>query len=1055
VPEIPAFLPTLLGMIAQAEAASQGPAGTDPVPASLAGVSRYVVNKAMTKLIQDGEAAIPSLHDRLVRDGVVLPDREGSGYYGGYDDYDDHGHGYRGRGYYGYGGPTREYRESYKLGHIRLFGAALQELGGAAAQGQVTPQLIEYLTRAGASLEPLANAGQLAGMMEGGTPAELAAEALFPTLKDGVSALGERFLFRLREAGLAPAVGDKNSVLGYAEALTPEQLQAVRGVLMERVRSGQGWNADGTARPLTWNEKVYLAKALIKVDEVIRGGPATAAGDDAFFASIAAPGEESIALARIKAAMEGRSADAAFLLRAETALLQRVAAAPNAVTAEDLAQVLNPLFAALAAQGQEERAWVVLAEALAADPNNDGLKLAVRSQVNATTRAIAEQGRGLLGNGFDQRLFSDGVMSDANSFRGEFNQRHIRALQQALEAEKNSSHGPGTQAARRIIPHLDAGYRKFPGQVFLEELRPRGFALNNGQTGIDSAYPDRYSRKQVEDMLAWARQYRAAGVTRDGYGPSTRPMDAEERQIMNALIAELESVLAAYPATDRLTPAQREALMSPAERALYARAALLERVAAAAAAAGVSRGDATGEMAAKSIPGWLHRGYQLWPGSVFLEDMRAQGFALNNGVTDRVNSYPSSYSRAEVQRLHDYLQAYKAAGVTRSYNGGGTRALNDREKELLDQMIAEVGRTLREYPAAGAPAQPKRFYGGALLPFLAAAPVLPVSWLLAGGLLLAAAFAAWAFWALKGPAEELKDAPSLAESGRFQRLEVAAQRLAKSAQWGAFRSRAKGDGGLEYAESRDFEPGDTLRDVDWTEYAQTGELRTKVFDQEREMPLMLVVDLSKSGAVGTQGVSKSRLIEDVAATLAFTAGRTNMRVGAVLFTDRVEAVIPPAGGRAHAWRVAQAIAQAQPEGRATDIRAGLDAAVKSVKTRAIVTVLSDFLSDADFKDALASAGARHDLRLIRVADPVELRPLPEVGLVPVADAETGAARVLDTSALQPRRDAAAAIARREARIEDAFASVRTQPIVLSTEGDPLEELALHFQPKTKKPIQPD
>jgi hypothetical protein len=1047
IPDIPAFLPTLIGLMQQAEQQSMGPDGSRPVPPSLKGMSRYVVNQAITKLIQDGEAAIPGLHERLVRDGVVNPDSQG--YSGGYEEYEE-------RGYGGYGsGSSRSYRQSYKLSHLRTLAADLQELGGAAAQDPqgVTPALIEYLTRAGASLEPLMGAGRLSGMLEGGTPGERAAEALFPTLRDGVTALGNNFLYKLRETGLAPAVGEPNSILAYPETLDAAGLQRVRGLLMERVRTGQGWAQDGSLRPLTWSEKVYLARALTAVDDAIRGTPATAASDDAFFASVSAPGEEAIALARLKAAIDAHRDDAAYLLRAESVLIQRLQAAPASATAEDLQQVMPALFEALAARGHEADAWRLLAEAVAAQPQNAGLRLAVVTQANATTRSVAEQGKDALGSSFAETLLREGVMSDGYSYRSQFNQRHIRALRDALAAARASSHGPAQLAAARIAPLLNAGYQVFPGSVFLDEARARGFALNNGETAVDRAYPDRYSRADLQRMLAWARQYRARGVTHDSYGGGTRAFTESERETLDALIAGVSDVLAHYPASGSFTAAQRDAMMTQAERDLYARSAVLEQVLRAASTAGVAAGDSAGEVAVDRLAGLLFQGYQMWPGQVFLEDLRAQGLALNNGLVDRVGSFPSSYSRADVQRLYDFLLATKAAGVTRQGYTSGTRPLSESEKRLLDRMIDAAAQVLRDYPQAPAGAQPA--HALLALPFLALAPVIPVTWLVLGALAAAGLFAAWAVWAGLSPVEPETPAYSAAGSGRFKRLEVAAARLAKSAQWGAFRSRAKGDGGLEYAESREFEPGDTLRDVDWIEYAQTGELRTKVFDQEREMPLMLVVDLSKSGEYGTRGQSKARLIEDVAATLAFTAGRTNMRVGAVLFTDRVEAVIPPGGGRAHAWRVAQAIMQAKPEGRATDIRKALEAAVKSVKTRAVVAVLSDFLSDADFKDALASAGARHDLRLIRVTDPSELRPLPEVGLVPVEDAETGAAGVLDTGSLSLRRDAAAAIARRESRLEDAFAAVRTRPILLSTEGDAVDGLAAHFQPKTKLPVQPD
>ncbi len=1046
-PDVPAFLPSLLGLIANMERVSQGPNGAQPVPAALAGMSRYVVNKAMTRLIRDAEEVIPGLHERLVADGVVNPDVTSSGYYGGYEDY-DHGHG---RGAY-YGSSTsRSYRETYKLSHVRKFSAALQEMGGALASdpARLSPALIEVLTRAGASLEPLANAAQLSGMLEGGTPAELAAEALQPTLEDGVNVLGDRFLFALRSAGLAPAIGDPSSVLAYPESLDSAGLASVRNILMERVRSGQGWADDGTLRPLEWDEKRYLARALVAVDAAIAGRAAAPLSDDAFFASLNAPGEASIALARLKSAIDARHTDAAYLLRAEAVLLQRLAAGQPA-TAQDLAELMIPLFNHLKVAGREAEAWRLLADAMAAHPQADQLKLAVQVQTTALVRSLGTEARLELGSDFGSKLFAEGVMLDNSTFRSQFTLRHLRAFQAALADERANGRGPDVNAARRIAPLLHEGYRVFPGTVFLDELRARGLALNNGSTGMD-AYPTRYTRAELLRLQTWARAYQRAGVTSAGYaGAVARPFTAEERRIVDNLVAELAATLAAYPASGAFTPAQREAMMSPAERAVFARAAMLDTVIAAAERAGVARGDAPAEIAAEKLAGWMHRGYQVMPGSVFLEDMRAAGFALNNGVTDRVGSYPTAMSRAEVERLHRWMLAYQAAGVTRGGGNGASRAFTPSEKAFVDEMTAEVGRVLREYPTSPAPT---RLRGLALgLPLLAAAPVVPAYMLIGLALLAAAAFAAWAVWAGRG---EIEDGPAPRDGvspdavARHKRVELAAERLAKSAQWGAFRSRAKGDGGLEYAESRDFEPGDTLRDVDWIEYAQNGELRTKVFDQEREMPLILVIDVSQSGDFGTRGSRKSEVIEDVSAVLALAAARTNLRVGAVLFSDRVEAVIPPGGGKSHGWRVAQAALQARPVGTRTDLRPALAAAAKLGKTRSIITVLSDFIAPDDYKEALSAAAARHDVRLIRVTDAAETNALPDVGLVPVADAETGEGRLLDTSSREVRREVAGAVARREARIEEAFAAVRTRPIVLTTGGDALDQLAARFQPKTK------
>ncbi|PIR19243.1 MAG: DUF58 domain-containing protein, partial [Elusimicrobia bacterium CG11_big_fil_rev_8_21_14_0_20_64_6] len=194
-------------------------------------------------------------------------------------------------------------------------------------------------------------------------------------------------------------------------------------------------------------------------------------------------------------------------------------------------------------------------------------------------------------------------------------------------------------------------------------------------------------------------------------------------------------------------------------------------------------------------------------------------------------------------------------------------------------------------------------------------------------------------------------------------------------------------------------------------------------------------------------------IEDAAAVLALAAARSNIRVGLVLVSDRVEQVIPARGGSRHAMMIVDAILKAEPTSMATDLKPGLETAGKVLGSRGMVAVLSDFIAP-DFKDALGSIASRHDVRAIRVTDPAEMGPLPDVGLLPVVDAETGATRMLDTSSRAGRAEAAAAVSAREAAVANAFSSSRINPISLSTEGDPLESLERAFHPKAKQPFTP-
>jgi len=185
---------------------------------------------------------------------------------------------------------------------------------------------------------------------------------------------------------------------------------------------------------------------------------------------------------------------------------------------------------------------------------------------------------------------------------------------------------------------------------------------------------------------------------------------------------------------------------------------------------------------------------------------------------------------------------------------------------------------------------------------------------------------------------------------------------------------------------------------------------------------------------------------DAAALLALVAAHRNVRVGAVLFTDRVERYIPPKGGQKQAWRIISEMAALRPEGRGTDVAGAMRFAKEQVHSRSMIAMISDF-SAPDFTDALAALSKDDDFRPIRVTDPGELRPLPDVGLLRVRDPETGELRWVDTSSARARAEQAGFLRRDEARLETAFAAARARPIHLSTDGDYLEELSAELRPK--------
>jgi uncharacterized protein (DUF58 family) len=250
--------------------------------------------------------------------------------------------------------------------------------------------------------------------------------------------------------------------------------------------------------------------------------------------------------------------------------------------------------------------------------------------------------------------------------------------------------------------------------------------------------------------------------------------------------------------------------------------------------------------------------------------------------------------------------------------------------------------------------------------------------------------------------------------GRVRRLEIRTRRLVEETMAGQYHSVWKGRG-MDFEEVREYFPGDEVRSIDWNVTARTGRPFVKKFREERELTLLLLVDLSASGSFGSRERSKRELAAELACVLAFSAIRNQDRVGLVLFTDRVEKFIPPAKGRSHVLRVVREILYFEPEHRGTDLRAALDFANRVVPRRAISFLISDFVVPGcerglpeDVSKALALTNRRHDLVAIVPIDPRE-RTLPQIGIVTLEDAETGEQIEVDTHdrALRERYEAAA------------------------------------------------
>jgi uncharacterized protein (DUF58 family) len=230
---------------------------------------------------------------------------------------------------------------------------------------------------------------------------------------------------------------------------------------------------------------------------------------------------------------------------------------------------------------------------------------------------------------------------------------------------------------------------------------------------------------------------------------------------------------------------------------------------------------------------------------------------------------------------------------------------------------------------------------------------------------------------------------------QLRKIEITSTRLANEQQLsGNYKSVIKGQG-LAFVEVRQYQPGDDVRAIDWNVSARMTEPYIKVFAEEREMTVMLVVDVSASGLFGTAPINKRRLATEVAAVCAFSAIAHNDRVGLIAVSDEVEKVVPPQKGRKHGMRVLREILETVPARRGTDLNAGLETLLRVAKRRTVTFVLSDFFTSG-YERTLALAAAKHDLIPIVLTDPRD-SDLPDVGLTRFEDFETGQDVLVDTS----------------------------------------------------------
>ena len=273
-------------------------------------------------------------------------------------------------------------------------------------------------------------------------------------------------------------------------------------------------------------------------------------------------------------------------------------------------------------------------------------------------------------------------------------------------------------------------------------------------------------------------------------------------------------------------------------------------------------------------------------------------------------------------------------------------------------------------------------------------------------------------------------------------IELQTRHLVDTVFSGEYHSVFKGRG-MEFAEVREYLPGDDVRRIDWNVTARYGHPYVKVFDEERELSVLLMVDASASGDFGTADRMKGEVGVEMCALLAFSAINNNDRVGLIVFTDEVEKFLPPKKGRKHVLRVIRELYYFKPKGRATNIAAALDYLNRVTIRRSVVFLFSDFL-DAGYEAALKVANRRHDLVAVTIADPRELA-LPDIGIVELDDAETGLEMLVDTSDASVRQSFARSTQDLMTARQRLFRSVGVDWVDVRTDRPYIEPLMRFFQ----------
>ena len=277
---------------------------------------------------------------------------------------------------------------------------------------------------------------------------------------------------------------------------------------------------------------------------------------------------------------------------------------------------------------------------------------------------------------------------------------------------------------------------------------------------------------------------------------------------------------------------------------------------------------------------------------------------------------------------------------------------------------------------------------------------------------------------------------------KVRKIEIKTRGLSHNIFAGQYHSAFKGRG-MSFSEVREYQYGDDVRDIDWNVTARFNKPYIKVFEEERELTVMLLVDLSDSLDFGTSVRTKRETLTEIAATIAFAAIQNNDKIGVIFFTDKVEKFIPPQKGRKHILYIIRELLNFEPDSKSTDIKVPLEFLTNAIKKRCTAFMLSDFISTGEYRNAMTIANRKHDLVAIQVYDR-RLAELPDIGLIKVRDAESGEEMYIDTSSRKVREAQSLWWTGQSTALKDALQRSKVDSVSVRTDQDYVKALLALF-----------